>query len=64
MTPEQAKRASETLEDVATPDGCMVTIDRLSTRKGQPGAVVGGGWQGEHHEEWFSIDQLTAREDF
>jgi hypothetical protein len=67
----QAKRASQTLEDVFTVEGDAVVIDRLFTfsrindgdtnlaGKGQCARVTGQG----HHGEWIAISELTAKED-
>lgn len=64
----QARRASQTLEDVFTPDGSAVVIRRLYTPadprsdlygKGQCAQVTGG----EYYCIWFPISELTAKED-
>lgn len=53
MTREQAKRASETLEDVFTNEGDAVVIDQL---RGNRAFVT-------PLHAWFLVADLTARED-
>lgn len=70
MNRDQAKRAAQTLEDVFTPEGDAVVIERLHTfattchsltGKGQCAKVTGTG--GAHFGVWFPISDLTAKED-
>jgi hypothetical protein len=56
MTIEEAREASQTLEDVFTPEGDAVVIARVS-RLGPGFALVTG--HGQHHlQEWVLLSDL------
>lgn len=58
MTPERAKLAAETLEDVFTPDGFAGVIAELRTREATRAKVVG-----RFGSQWFNVSKLKAKEE-